>query len=261
MQKRFVCALISILLLVCIAASALAQQSQNLYEAFIYGTSVQGRLLTCHRIGDPNASRSILMVFSIHGFEDSFKQDGRVLSEIANLMIEHYRADPSLLGDAVLYIVPCANPDGQEAGKSEDGFGRCNADGIDINRDFPVGWKKMTSSRYRTGAEPFSTPEAKALRYLVETVKPTYGVDVHGWIDRVYGTSDMAQPFMDAFGFPYAEYTSGGKLSQWMEEQMQAAVLVELPDNARSDGFSADCANKLIVAVDAWLLQTAASAQ
>lgn len=259
MQKRsmtiFFTALMAFVLLFSTTSAAIGEENPSLYESFIYGTSVQGRLLTCHRIGDPNASQSLLMVFAIHGFEDSFKQDGRLLSEIANLMIEHYRADPSILGDAVLYIVPCANPDGQEEGKSQDGFGRCNADGIDINRDFPVEWKRMTSSRYRTGSEPFATQEAQALRYLVELLKPSYGVDVHGWIDRVYGTPAMAQPFMDAFGFPYAEYSSGGKLSQYMEEQMQAAVLVELPDNTRADGFSRTCADKLIIAVDQWLKQ------
>lgn len=254
MMKRMLSLLLAFMVLIGCVPSACAQEVST-YETFIYGTSVQGRLLLCHRIGNPEAAKSVLMVFGIHGFEDSFKKDGSVLSTIANQMIEHYRADPSLLGDAVLYIVPCANPDGQEAGKSEDGFGRCNADGIDINRDFPVGWKKMSSSRYRTGSEPFSTPEAQGLRYLVEKISPTYGVDVHGWINRVYGDPAMAQPFMEAFGFGYKEYSSGGMLSQWMAEEMEAAVLVELPDNARSEGFVESCTERLISALDIWLIQ------
>lgn len=253
MLKRITAALLTILLACSTPLFALAQENESLYESFIYGTSEQNRLLICHRIGNPDASQSMLMVFGIHGFEDAFKRDGRVLSEIANEMIEHYRSDPALLGDAVLYIVPCANPDGMEAGKSQDGFGRCNANGIDINRDFPVGWKKMTTSRYKTGSEPFASAEAKALRYLIETLSPTFGADVHGWINRVYGDPDMAKPFMDAFGFRYHEYKSGGMLSQWMAETMEAAVLVELPDNAGADGFVTDCTTKLIQAVDAWL--------
>ena len=257
MKKRVLCLTLALIVLVCSMSSAISQEDPSLYESFIFGTSVQNRLLLCHRIGNPDASRSVLMVFGIHGFEDSFKHDGRVLSSIANVMIEHYRADPSLLGDAVLYIVPCANPDGQEAGTSQDGFGRCNADGLDINRDFPVGWKKMTSPRYRTGNEPFSTAEAKALRYLVEKIQPTYGMDVHGWINRVYGDPAMAQPFMDAFGFGYKEYSSGGMLSQWMAEEMDAAVLIELPDNAMAEDFVQDSAEKLITGLDAWLEQSA----
>lgn len=253
MMKRISAIILVTLLVSCIPLCGMGQENDSLYESFIYGTSEQNRMLICHRIGNPEASTSILMVFGIHGFEDSFKRDGRVLGEIANQMIEHYRSDPALLGDAVLYIVPCANPDGVEAGKSQDGFGRCNANGIDINRDFPVGWKKMTSSRYKTGNEPFTSAEAKALRYLVETLSPTFGADVHGWINRVYGDPAMAQPFMDAFGFRYYEYKSGGMLSQWMAETSEAAVLIELPDNARADGFVQDCATKLIQGVDNWL--------
>ena len=252
MLKRLLTIVVSVVLLLCSISGGFAQENASLYENFIYGTSVQGRLLLCHRIGDPQAAKSFLMVFGIHGFEDSFKRDGAVLSQIANLIIDHYRANPALLGDNVLYIVPCANPDGQEAGTSQDGFGRCNADGIDINRDFPVGWKKMSTARYKTGAEPFSTAEAKALRYLVQTLSPTYGADVHGWINRAYGDPALAQPFMDAFGFKYHEYKSGGMLSQWMAEEMEAAVLIELPDNARADGFAEDCAAKLIQALNSW---------
>ena len=251
MIKRALSLLLVLLFLV--PHYVLAQENHALYESFIYGTSVQGRLLLCHRIGNPQASKSMLMVFGIHGFEDSFKRDGSVLSAIANQMIEHYRSNPAILGDAVLYIVPCANPDGQEAGTTEDGFGRCNADGIDINRDFPVEWKKMTSDRYCTGNEPFSTPEARALRYLVNTISPNYGADVHGWIDRIYGNPSMAKPFMDSFGFTHCEYNSGGMLSQWMAEEMEAAVLIELPDNAQDENFVQDCAQKLITALDAWL--------
>lgn len=260
MLKRMLSVLLVLAVLLGCMSCASAQDAASLYETFIYGTSVQGRLLLCHRIGNPEAATSILMVFGIHGFEDSFKRDGAVLSSIANQMIEHYCSDPSLLGDAVLYIVPCANPDGQEAGTSEEGFGRCNADGIDINRDFPVGWKKMSSARYRTGDEPFATPEAKGLRYLVEKISPTYGADVHGWINRVYGDPAMAQPFANAFGFSHTEYNSGGMLSQWMAEEMEAAILIELPDNARSETFVQDSATKLITALDAWLAQVASQA-
>jgi hypothetical protein len=42
-------------------------------------------------------------------------------------------------------------------------------------------------------------------------------------------------------------------LSQWMAETSEAAVLIELPDNARADGFVQDCATKLIQGVDSWL--------
>ena len=238
-------------LVLCTVACCAAGEEAELYEVFSYGQSVQERELLCHRIGDPEAPNSFLWVFAIHGFEDNFKRDGQVLTQIAGLMIDHYREKADQLGDYVLYIVPAANPDGQEAGKSQDGFGRCNADGIDINRDFPVGWKRMTTSRYLTGKEPFASAEAQALKTLVESIHPTYGADVHGWINRVYGSSELAQPFMEAFGFKYWEYRSGGMLSQWLAEETEGSLLIELPDNARAEGFAEDCAQKLIQGLDA----------
>lgn len=249
-MKRLLLLMLSLMLLIG-AISATAEESDPYYEVFSYGSSVQERELLCHRIGDPEAPHSFLWVFAIHGFEDSFKRDGKVLTEIAGLMIEHYRFKADQLGDYVLYIVPAANPDGQEAGNSKDGFGRCNADGIDINRDFPVGWKRMRTPRYLTGTEPFSTKEAQCLRDLVEKLKPTYGADVHGWINRVYGDTELAQPFMDAFGFQYREYKSGGMLSQWLAEVTEGSLLIELPDKARKEGFAQDCAAKLIQGLDA----------
>lgn len=249
--------LTAVLLALCLVPCASAEETDPLYDVFTYGYSVQGRELQCHRIGDPEAGNSFLWVFAVHGFEDSFKQDGKVLTRIAELMIEHYRTNMDALNNYVLYIVPAANPDGQQEGRSKDGFGRCNADGLDINRDFPVGWKKMTTARYKTGSEPFSTPEARYLRDLAQQIMPTYGADVHGWINRVYGTPDLAQPFMDAFGFRYKEYKSGGMLSQWLAEFTEGALLIELPDRAGKEGFAEDCAAKLIAGLDAWIAQTA----
>ena len=45
-----------------------------------------------------------------------------------------------------VYIVPCANPDGLYDGTSNVSFGRLNAEGLDINRDFPEGWVRRTAA-------------------------------------------------------------------------------------------------------------------
>lgn len=251
MRKAIILA--ALLLVMCILPYACAEETDSQYEVFTYGNSALGRELQCHRIGSADARQSFLWVFAIHGFEDSFNQDGKVLTQIAELMIDHYRNHTDTLGDYVLYIVPAANPDGQLEGTSKDGFGRCNADGIDINRDFPVGWKKMTTARYKTGTEPFSTPEAQCLRDLAQSIMPTYGADVHGWINRVYGDEELSQPFMDAFGFKHTEYKSGGMLSQWLAEFTEGSLLIELPDRARTEGFAEDCAARLIEGLDAWI--------
>lgn len=237
--------LIVVLLCLLCAVPALAE------ESFVFGTSEQGRELVCHRIG--SSEKTVLMVFAVHGFEDLYDRDGQVLKEIAHALLDLYREDPSGLNGHALYVVPCLNPDGLTEGKSKDGFGRANANGIDINRDFPTEWTKKSTSRNKTGDAPFATAEARALRELVEDLQPVCAVDVHGWINGVYGPEKMAACFQESFGFEYREYRGGGMLAQWLNEVTGAAVLVELPGNPFRDDFVQTCARKLAQGLNAWL--------
>ncbi|NPA30331.1 MAG: peptidase, partial [Epsilonproteobacteria bacterium] len=82
------------------------------------------------------------------------------------------------LEHAAIYMVPCANPDGFEYSRNHFSFWRKNrrqnADGsygVDLNRNFPVGWVKSNKpdSNIYGGPEPFSEPETRALRDFVES--------------------------------------------------------------------------------------------
>ena len=81
------------------------------------------------------------------------------------------------LKSSTFYIVPCANPDGFEYSRNHFSFWRKNrrqnADGsygVDLNRNFPVGFVKSKNplSNVYGGPEPFSEPETRALRDFVE---------------------------------------------------------------------------------------------
>ncbi len=254
-MKRLTGLLLLLCMLLCVPPASASEDAEH-YESFIYGYSTQGRELVCHRIGSEEAPHSFLWFFAIHGFEDAFDRDGQVLTQVAQLMIDHYRSHPENLENYVLYIVPCTNPDGLEAGTSKGGFGRCNADGLDINRDFPTGWKKMTAALYLTGDAPFSTKEAQAIRDLVEKLQPTYAADVHGWMDCIYGNRELAKPFMKHVGLPYRKYSGGGMLAQWLDEVTQAGILIELPANPQRDGYAQRCSQWLIAALDELIAQT-----
>ncbi len=56
-----------------------------------------------------------------------------------------------------MWLVPVANPDGSTAGL------RCNANGVDLNRNFPWEWSADDG-----GPAPSSEPETQALSLLVE---------------------------------------------------------------------------------------------
>lgn len=244
--KRLFCAL---LLLWTISAAA----EEPLCRQFIYGKSEMGRELVCYAVGDESAEKSLLIIFGVHGFEDDYPHDGQVLRLIGEAVIAHYAAVPDSLAAYCLYIVPAANPDGLLDGKTQNGFGRCNANGLDINRDFPVNWKKRTDDRNKTGDEPFSTAEARAIRSLVEEQEPTWAIDVHGWINASYGYGRMARTFAKPFRFIVKQPVSGGMLCTWLSTVTQEAIMLELPYSPNEGRYVLENSARLIEGIDAWL--------
>jgi len=112
--------------------------------------------------------------------------------EFVTYILENLDSDPTLqkyLNKATLYIVPCANPDGYEYSRTHFSFWRknrrVNADGsygVDLNRNFPIGYVKSTAttSNVYGGPEPFSEPETRALRDFVEAHSNiTIALDYH----------------------------------------------------------------------------------
>ena len=68
------------------------------------------------------------------------------------------------------------NPDGWAAGDAVNGgiFMRGNANGVDLNREFPtIGWTKMSYT-------PLSEPESIAWHRLMRRVRPDVASDLHG---------------------------------------------------------------------------------
>ena len=226
-------------------------EAPALHTQIVYGQSELSRDLVCHRIGKDDAETSILMVFGVHGYEDAFPKDGEVLKRIAQSLIDHYAANPP--DNVCLYIIPSANPDGLIEGKTKDGFGRCNAAGLDINRDFPIGWKVRTGARNKTGKAPFSTAEARAIRDLVAQISPTYAIDIHGWIDAAYGTGEMAQVFAEAFGFGVKVPQSGGMLCLWLETMTEEAIMIELPPKPNLEGYVEENSARMIDGLNLWM--------
>ena len=244
-MKRWIAALLFLSLLFSFAAAE---------ESFVFGQTELGRDMNCVRIGAADAPKSILLTFATHMFEDAADFDGEYLISIAEVLMAHYRTQEQTLGDWALYFVPCVNPDAREEGFSNLDFGRLNAKGLDINRDFPEKWRYQSTKSSRTGDAPFATAEARAIRDLVEQIHPTYAVDVHGWINGVYGYYPLARVFHQAFRIEVRDYSSGGMLAQWMNTVTQGAILLELPPKPAAEGYVDNIAGKMIEALDKWML-------
>lgn len=153
------------------------------------GTTELGRDIPVIRIGDLNARYHVLLQGAIHGREH--------LTAWLLMATADYWLDHGILGygDVCYHIIPMTNPDGviiSQTGtlddaqhdiylsdkqngyttRSESSYAtlwKANGEGIDINRNFPVGWELIDdrtgpSSQQYQGAKPFSASEAVALR-------------------------------------------------------------------------------------------------
>lgn len=150
----------------------------------IYGKSSMGNPLEAYEIkGNGKNNKTIFLNFAVHGYEDEYAKDGKVLVTIANHLISYYSINPDKLGDYRMVIVPAANPDGVLSGKNnyrsdkKGAFGRCTAKGIDMNRDF--------------GKNGFKAVESRALRDLMNDYDIDIYFDVHGWENSVIGDRDL----------------------------------------------------------------------
>lgn len=248
-MKRRWAALVCTLMLFFAYAKGMAE----VHTQFVYGQSELGRDLICHRVGEADAERSMLMVFGVHGFEDAYDHDGVVLKLIAEGLISHYTENAQELQDFCLYIIPSANPDGLIDGSSMNGFGRCNALGIDVNRDFPFDWEPNDTTRNQTGDAPLATAEARAICQLVEDIQPDYGVDVHGWKKAAYGNGRMAETFAAPFRFKVKRLSTEGMLGAWLHSMTTEGILMELPPEPNEHEYVTENSANLIEAVNRWI--------
>jgi len=152
-------------------------------EVVPYGESVEGRpLLAIRKPGDGPA---VLVCANIHGIEYISAQVALRFARIADLPAE-------------VWIAPCLNPDGYAATWAAEGAGRLgalrkNANGVDLNRNFPMPWGAKPSwipgagstdpddATWR-GPAPASEPEVSALIALMNRITPWAGVNLHSFM-------------------------------------------------------------------------------
>ncbi len=200
------------------------RQPGNLLGRYkVIGHSTAGRPIGLHQSGDPKWSGELLVFGCIHG------------GECAGAGIEPVSAlsggcpDPS----ADIYVLANLNPDGELAGS------RLNARGVDLNRNFPSGWKRAGrpfSPEY-SGSRPFSEPETRLAAQVIRAVRPAATIWFHqhrgprpfvrAWGQSVEGARKFAQLARMPF---HAMRWPGGTGPNWQNHNFSgAAFVVELP--------------------------------
>ena len=219
------------------------------YEKLSYGSSENGRDLIYYSISPDNYTSTLLMVFAIHGYEDAYAKDGQLLVDLAEYLKEHYKeTSQTEMANTRVLIVPCANPDGLYEGTTNNGFGRCNAKGIDLNRDFDALHKVFNSVRNYT-QHPFSAKESQALRDLINLESPDAVLDMHGWENCTIGDGKLADVFKTYVNLNHkTEFNSNcnGYLSYWAHLQGCESLLVEFKNTSIPKDSVVKAINKIL---------------
>lgn len=127
-----------------------------------FGRSVRDTPLLVYRRGVPDGV-SVLVVGAIHGDEDA----GVAVVDLLKTLQLSPKID--------LWLVPTMNPDGQTDRT------RQNANGVDLNRNFPIRWGKSGELGYwqYAGQSAASEPEVQAMVRLGNLIKPQIVIWYH----------------------------------------------------------------------------------
>lgn len=191
-----------------------------------FGRSLEHRALRLTRVGDPAAPHVVLVVGCIHG------------SERAGIAVTRALRDATPPRGTQLLLVDTVNPDGSLRGR------RGNAHGVDLNRNFPWGWRPL-EGLYASGSRASSEPETRAIERLVLRERPDVSVWFHqhlNWVDLQRGSNVRLMR-------RYARVTSmravrtpvlPGTVARWENHRLRgSAFVVELPAGQLSAARSA----------------------
>jgi len=201
------------------------------HKSRAYGQSQNGLQL---EVFEPlSGSTPILIMGSIHGDESL----STVLLSECLRSIDHK--------DLEAAVILAANPDGVLAGT------RCNARGVDLNRNYPTANWLPDPVYYRNqpglpqnialspGDEPGSESETSALIKLIQELKPKMIVSIHGFLGCIDDpdATPLAQELAKRSNLelvPDVGYATPGSFGSWCKERGIAIITYELP----SDGIN-----------------------
>lgn len=173
------------------------------------GKSVEGRPLLMLKMG--KGKTHIFGLATIHARE--YISTAMVMKDIEQMVLCHAKGTSfgsynvrDLFDDCTYYLVPMMNPDGvvisqNGPGNRGEAFRRipidqasrahgysswkANANGVDLNRNYPEGWKENrrspagpNSNEYK-GPKPYSEPETNALVAALDNIKPVAVISYH----------------------------------------------------------------------------------
>lgn len=171
----------------------------------VFGYSLFSNPLFVTRHGDKGGAR-LLLVGSIHGDED------------AGIAIVDELLSRDVPAGVELWLVPSINPDGNALQQ------RHNANGVDLNRNFPHQWAPLAEhgNWQYAGPDAASEPETSAMVALGELVNPDLVLWYHQDLFRISPTGgrngEIRALYAEISGLPLLQVSGGtytGTASMW----------------------------------------------
>ena len=209
------------------------------------GKSVQGRPLEVYRFGTGPTER--LIVAGMHGGNEYNTV------ELAEQLMAYIGKHPGVIpSDVSLYFLHDLNPDGVARGLNY--LGRANANGVDLNRNWPANWQKdwpragcWTTTYVTGGSGPASEPETKALMAFIQSHHFDALINYHsaalgifpGGIPISDASKSLAQAVADVTTYHYPALNTGcdytGGMVDWTANQAIASLDLELTNHTDTD--------------------------
>jgi protein MpaA len=212
--------------------SAVAVDSRSeVSREVLLGRSVDGRPIRAFEVGDPRGTR-VLVVGCIHGNEPAGIATALRLEQTSPRGVD-------------LWIIPVLNADGRAAST------RGNAHGVDLNRNFPWRWRRM-SGFYESGPHPLSEPEARIAYHLIRRLRPHVTIWFHQHLDLIWasgGDRRIEHRFALLSGIPYRALPPlAGSAVSWQNHTLAGttAFAAELPAGPPSSQATARYARAVI---------------
>lgn len=151
---------------------AIAAANPTLCHLYNIGPTVQGRALWFMKISDnvdvEEDELEFRYIAAMHGNEVVGKE---MCIYLINYLVDNYGVDPAvtnLVNDTEIWILPSMNPDGTAAGS------RYNANGVDLNRDFP---DRVIDSVNTTAGRQIETADVMNWNFVHQ---PIFSANFHG---------------------------------------------------------------------------------
>ena len=184
--------------------------------------------ISLFNIGYKNAeNKTILIIGVVHGEEPQGKK----------LIEDYLNSNPKTKNNILL--IPCLNPDGMVENK------RQNANGVDINRNFPTkNWgedcQRPNKDDYFGGKSPASELETKFVLEIIEQYEPSVILTIHSPYKVVNydGPAEkIAQKISDIIGYPVTNdigYPTPGSMGNYAGVERNIPIITLELDEEKS---------------------------